>query len=121
MSAACDGGVLVYVGFTTDENGYHVICGTSEATPEFASIVAIAAQVAGHPLGLLNPSLYRLGAQRAKGLVDVTLGDNTVTFTQDDQTYTIPGDAARPGYDLPSGNGTVNAAGLVPALARLGQ
>jgi subtilase family serine protease len=118
MSAACDGGVLVYVGFTADENGYHVICGTSEATPEFSAIVAIAAQSAGQRLGLLNPSLYNLSAQRAKGLVDVTRGDNTVTFTQDGQTYTIPGDAAGRGYDLPTGVGTPNAKALVSELAR---
>jgi subtilase family serine protease len=118
MSAACDGGVLVYVGFTTDENGYHVICGTSEATPEFSSIVAIADQAAGRRLGLLNPTLYKLGQQGAKGLVDVTQGDNTVTFTQDGQTYTIPGSKARPGYDMASGNGTINANALVRELAR---
>ena len=117
MSAACDGGVLVYVGFTTDENGYHVICGTSEETPEFSAIVAIAAQAAGQRLGLLNPSLYNLSARRAKGLVDVTRGDNTVTFTQDGQTYTIPGDAAGRGYDLPTGVGTPNAKALVRELA----
>jgi subtilase family serine protease len=120
MSAACDGGVLVYVGFTNDENGYHVICGTSEATPEFSAVVAIAAQAAGHSLGLLNPTLYDLSAQRAKGLVDVTRGDNTVTFTQDGQTYTIPGDAAGRGYDLPTGVGTPNAKALVKELAHAG-
>jgi subtilase family serine protease len=118
MSGACDGGVLVYVSFTTDENGYHVICGTSESTPEFSSVVAIGAQVAGHGLGLLNPTLYDLSHQRAKGLVDVTRGDNTVTFTQDGQTYTIPGDAAGRGYDLPTGVGTPNAKALVNELAR---
>jgi subtilase family serine protease len=120
MSAACDGGVLVYVGFAGDENGYHVICGTSEATPEFSSIVAIAAQLAGHRLGLLNPALYRLGSRGSLGLDDVTLGDNTVTFTQDGQTYTVPGYPAHAGYDLPTGVGTPNAAALVPALARSG-
>ncbi len=120
MSAACDGGVLVYVSFVAEETGYHVICGTSEATPEFSSVVAIATQAAGHRLGLLNPALYDLSRQRAKGLVDVTRGDNTVTFTQDGQTYTIPGDAAGRGYDLPTGVGTPNAAALVRELARVG-
>jgi subtilase family serine protease len=118
MSGACDGGVLVYVSFVTDETGYHVICGTSESTPEFSSVVAIAAQAAGHGLGLLNPTLYDLSRRRAKGLVDVTRGDNTVTFTQDGQTYTIPGDAAGRGYDVPTGVGTPNARALVNELAR---
>ena len=39
--------------------GFYLIGGTSEASPEFAGIIAIADQVAGHGLGLINPALYR--------------------------------------------------------------
>jgi subtilase family serine protease len=39
--------------------GFYLIGGTSEATPEFAGIVAIADQVAGHGLGLINPRSTR--------------------------------------------------------------
>ena len=62
--------------------GWSPTCGTSEATPLFAGIVALADQVAGHPLGLINPALYRLAAAHARGIVDVTTGNNTVSFTQ---------------------------------------
>ena len=57
-------------------------CGTSEATPLFAGIVALADQVAGHSLGLINPALYAMSAAQAPGLVDVTTGNNTVEFLQ---------------------------------------
>jgi subtilase family serine protease len=94
------------------------VCGTSEATPLFAGIVALADQVAHHSLGLINPALYLLSAVHAPGLVDVTSGNNTVGFTQNGTAYTVKGFSARPGYDLASGVGTVNAALFVPELAR---
>ena len=73
--------------------GWYPSCGTSESTPEFAGIVALANQVAGHPLGLINPTLYWLSAEKAPGIVPVTSGNNTVTFTQGTpvKTYTTPG------------------------------
>ena len=92
-------------------------CGTSEATPEFAGIVALASQVAGHPLGLINPALYALSEERAPGIADVTSGNNTVVFPQGGKTNTVTGFSARPGYDLASGVGTVWAPLFVPELA----
>ena len=80
--------------------------------------MALADQVAHHPLGLINPALYALSAERAPGLVDVTTGNNTVSFTQNGTLFTVRGFSARPGYDLASGVGTVNAALFVPELAR---
>jgi subtilase family serine protease len=82
MSGACDGAVNVYSSFAPGPAGWSLTCGTSEATPEFAAIVALADQVAGHRLGLLNPKLYALLAKHAPGLVDVTAGNNTVSFFQ---------------------------------------
>jgi subtilase family serine protease len=119
MSAACSGLVLTYDSFgSSGPVGWYESCGTSEATPLFAAIVALADQVAGHSLGLINPALYRLYAEHAPGLVDVTQGNNTVTFTQNNTTYTVNGYSAGPGYDLASGVGTVNAALFVPELAK---
>ena len=66
MSASCDGAVEVYSTFLGQRPGWSLICGTSEATPEFAAIVALADQVAGHPLGLINPALYALSARQAR-------------------------------------------------------
>ena len=119
MSGACDGAVDVYGTYDPSTSGWSLICGTSEATPEFAGIVALADQVAGKPLGLINPALYRLSSQRAPGIVDVTSGNNTVSFTQGpkNKLFTVKGFAALHGYDLVTGVGTVYAPQFVPELA----
>jgi subtilase family serine protease len=109
--------VNTYQSFPGQPAGWYVDCGTSEATPLFAGIVALADQLAGHPLGLINPRLYELAAQHAPGIVDVVSGSNTVSFRQGGALRTVPGYTARPGYDLASGLGTVDAALLVPELA----
>jgi subtilase family serine protease len=119
MSAACNGSVDTYSTYRGAPAGWSPECGTSEATPLFAGIVALADQVAGHPLGLINPALYRLAAEGKPGIVDVTSGDNTVSFTQDGREQMVTGFGARPGYNLATGLGTVNARYLVPELARL--
>ncbi len=118
MSGACSGLVVTYQSYGGQPAGWYVVCGTSEASPLFAGIVALADQVAHHSLGLINPTLYALSAEHAPGLVDVTRGNNTVGFTQNGTLFTVKGFSAGPGYDLASGVGTVNAALLVPELAR---
>jgi subtilase family serine protease len=117
MSAACDGSVDTFGTYLGAPAGWSPSCGTSEATPLFAGIVALAAQVAGHPLGPVNPALYRLAAAHARGIVDVTKGDNTVSYIQGGQWRTVRGFTAVPGYDLASGVGTVDAAYFVGELA----
>jgi len=116
MSAACDGAVNTYQSFAGQPAGWYPTCGTSEATPLFAGIVALADQVAGHPLGLINPALYAMSAAHAPGIVDITKGNNTVSFTQGGKLVTVAGYPALPGYDLASGVGTVNAAKFVPEM-----
>jgi subtilase family serine protease len=119
MSAACNGSVDTYGSYGGAPAGWSPTCGTSEATPLFAGIVALADQVAGHSLGMIDPALYKLSAERAPGIVDVTSGGNTVSFSQGGRTHTVRGFKARRGYDLASGVGTVNALYFVPELARL--
>ena len=111
LSAAVDGAAIIYF-----EGSYTIVGGTSEASPLFAGIVAIADQVAGHSLGQLNPALYALGSG-GPGLPDITSGNNTVSFTQGGKSYTVKGYTAGPGYDLASGLGTVDGANLVAELA----
>ncbi|MGO8957020.1 MAG: S8 family serine peptidase [Streptosporangiaceae bacterium] len=118
MDASCASTVAVYGSFG-GMGGWGAICGTSVATPLFAGIVALADQVAGHSLGLINPAIYQIAIRHEPGIVDVRKGNNTATFYQNGKSYTVPGFAARKGYDLVSGVGTVNAAYFVPELARL--
>jgi subtilase family serine protease len=119
MSGACNGAVDTYQSFGGQPAGWYPVCGTSEATPLFSGIVALADQVAGHPLGLINPALYLMSELRLPGVVPVTSGNNTVSFSQNGQEYTVRGFSARPVYSLATGVGTVNGAFFVPELARL--
>jgi subtilase family serine protease len=119
MSGACSGAVDTYQSFAGQPAGWYPTCGTSEATPLFSGVVALADQVAGHPLGLINPALYQLAASHARGIADVRNGDNTVSFTQGGKLDTVKGFTALPGYDLASGVGTVNADPFVFELAGL--
>ena len=89
MSAACSGLVNTYQSFPGQPAGWYVACGTSEATPMFAGIVALADQVAHHPVGPHQPGAVRpFGRQHAPGIVDITQGNNTVSFTQNGTNYT---------------------------------
>jgi subtilase family serine protease len=117
MDASCSSAVPVY-GSYLGGGGWQTSCGTSLATPLMAGLVALADQVAGHALGLINPALYKMLAAHSPGLTDVVSGDNSLRTG--DGTPMITGFSARPGYDLVSGVGTVNAAQFVPELARGG-
>ncbi|GGN07544.1 S53 family peptidase [Streptomyces fuscichromogenes] len=113
MSAAVNGGAWIYSSFDPTAVGWDVSGGTSEATPLFSGIVALADQAAGHRLGNIQQALYDLAAHHAKsnGIVDVNDGTNN--------TYEgVTGYQAVNGYDLATGVGTVDALRFVPALAK---
>ncbi len=118
MSGACNGAVDMYQSFRGQPAGWYPACGTSEATPEFAGIVALADQVAGQPLGAINPLLYRMSARHLPGITDVVSGTNSVSFRQHGKLRTVHGFRAGPGYDLASGVGTVDAPLFVFELAK---
>jgi subtilase family serine protease len=110
MSSAVDGAAIIYYTFRPGSEGYHLVGGTSEAAPIFAGVVALADQYAHTRLGDLNPALYQLARHGGRGIVDVTIGNNTFGG--------VTGFPATPGYDLASGWGTVDVARFVPAIAR---
>jgi subtilase family serine protease len=120
MSGAVDGSVVFYETFPGFGSGpgWHLVAGTSESSPLFAGIVAIADQMAGKRLGYLNNTLYELLNEAPSGIVDVTVGNNSTTFRDPSgTTITVPGFDALPGYDLVTGLGTVDANLFVRALA----
>lgn len=92
--------------------GWFIVGGTSCSSPEFSGLVAIADQIAGHGLGQINPTLYKLatGPNYGTDFYDVTTGENKTDPT-------IPGYPATAGWDPVTGLGTPDAATLVPALA----
>jgi subtilase family serine protease len=131
MSAAVNGAVDFYD--TTDPSvaGWGIVGGTSEASPLFSGIVALADQVAGHSLGYLNPALYAMAQSRVPdGIVPISQGGNTYTYclpadiesndscASSADLVTVPGFNANGFYNNATGWGTVNAASFVPALAR---
>jgi subtilase family serine protease len=126
LQASSRTGDLVYLSLPPDGNsglicgtapcstGWYDIGGTSLATPQWAGLVAIAAQINGGGLGLLNQALYKIGAdpsRYAKDFHDVTTGNNT-------DSPTVPGYPAGTGWDPVTGLGTPDAANLVPDLVK---
>ncbi|WP_089100124.1 S53 family peptidase [Streptomyces hyaluromycini] len=113
MSAAVNGGAWIYSSFDPTATGWDVSGGTSEATPLFAGIVALADQAAGHRLGNIQQRLYDLSSYRSKltGIVDVNDGTNN-------SYQGVTGYKAVNGYDLATGVGTVDALRFVPALVK---
>lgn len=119
-------GALVYISLPPDglsglrcgsqpcSTGWYVIGGTSLSCPQFAGLVAIADQINGGGLGLINPALYKIGAdptRYANDFYDVTTGNNTADPS-------VPGYPATTGWDPVTGLGTPNAANLVPDLVQ---
>jgi hypothetical protein len=84
--------------------------GTSQASPTFAGILALATQLRGADLGTVNPALAALGPRGTPaGIVDVPAG-----FTN--SAFGVTGFATGAGYDIASGWGTIFAPDFVPAL-----
>jgi subtilase family serine protease len=119
MSASLSGSVNIYMSLPSYGAGWASIGGTSEATPIFAGIVAIADQLNGHhPLGMINPALYAMEAAHDPGIVGVASGNNTVWFTTTGDKVTVPGYPAGPGYNLAAGLGTITAPLFVRELVQ---
>lgn len=104
MDADPDGGLWIYSSYDATP-GWWLGGGTSQSSPLFAGVVALADQAVGHRLGQIDNDIYRLSAQHARGLVDVTTG----------QTGTA-GYPAVPGYDHATGVGTLDVARFVSEL-----
>jgi subtilase family serine protease len=130
MSAAVNGAVDYYDTTDPGTKGWGIVGGTSEASPLFSGIVALADQVAGHRLGDLNPALYALAQSGSpNGIVPVSSGTNAYTFCKaadvkggacasSADLVSVRGFSANGSYSDATGWGTVNAAQFVPALAQ---
>ena len=127
FQASAGTGALVYTSLPPDglsglncpngqpcSTGWYDIGGTSLSCPQFAGLVAIADQINGGGLGLINPALYKIGAdptRYANDFYDITTGNNTADPT-------IAGYSATTGWDPVTGLGTPNAANLIPDLVQ---
>jgi subtilase family serine protease len=88
--------------------------GTSASTPLMAGIIAIANQMAGHPLGFINPGIYKLAASQntPQAFSDIINGSNAV----DKGNIHVAGFTAQPGWDAVTGWGSPQASQFIPAL-----
>jgi len=89
-----DGGVLVRTKLANPDGVVLRLGGTSAAAAQWAGLTAVMNQAANHPLGFLNPRLYRLAG---RGGHDIIIGDNF---------FGGVGYNATPGWDLTTGWGT---------------
>jgi subtilase family serine protease len=96
------------------DGAWRLAGGTSASAPLWAGLIAIANQMAGHPLGFINPGLYKLGqsSNYTQDFHDITNGNNSVSY----KGVTVPGYSAVPGWDPATGLGTPNAEKLLPDL-----
>jgi subtilase family serine protease len=85
------------------------------AMPIWAGIQAIANQIAGHPLGFINPGLYKLavGTTYQQDFHDITEGNNNYLSNG---KIVVQGYSAVPGWDPVTGLGAPNAQHLIPDL-----
>src|SRR5262249_8830620 len=86
---------------------WQIVGGTSASAPCWAGLLAIANQMHGKPLGLIQTTLYTL---QGKGMHDITTGDNSL--------HGVKGYQAQKGFDLVSGWGTPIADEFLLALVQ---
>jgi subtilase family serine protease len=118
VAADGESGTGMALAFTAPGGGYEFIGagGTSAAAPFWAALIALADQEAGHPLGFVNPAIYRIarGPLYHEAFHDITAGNNTVAING----VTVTGYQAGSGWDPVTGWGTPDAQVLIPLLAR---
>jgi subtilase family serine protease len=90
--------------------------GTSASTPFWAALVAIADQMAGHPLGNINPGIYKLGTsvKAQRDFRDIISGSNAVNKG----SIHVQGFQATSGWDAVTGWGTPQANLFIPDLIK---
>ncbi|MDH6134739.1 hypothetical protein P3T37_004143 [Kitasatospora sp. MAA4] len=111
-------GYLVAVNADASSTYWLRMGGTSAAAPVWAAIAAQAdassACTTSGPVGLLNPTLYKLAG--SSSLRDVTVGDNNFGAVSNSPSAPAPLYEAGPGYDMASGLGTPNGGNLASSL-----
>jgi subtilase family serine protease len=103
VAADASGPTGMALAFSKPGGSYELIGagGTSAAAPFWAGLIALADQEAGHPLGFVNPAIYRIarGPLYHKAFHDITTGNNTAVFTSTSPPVTITGYQAGPGWN----------------------
>ncbi len=100
--------------FYISDGGWNFAGGTSASAPLWAAFMAIADQMAGHPLGFINPALYKLATSNvyARDFNDITVGNNSISNSK----VQVQGYSAVGGWDPVTGLGTPVLDKLLPDL-----
>jgi subtilase family serine protease len=101
--------------------GWYRFGGTSCGSPQWAGLMAIADQAAGHDYGFINAALYKVGQNKgpyAAAFHDITVGqNNSLQFDASNNPVNISGFNAGNGWDAVTGLGSPQAGGLLTQLA----
>ncbi|MGP8076439.1 MAG: hypothetical protein ACLP8Y_06895 [Thermoplasmata archaeon] len=121
FNAAGAGANPVYWSLGSGGPGYYPAFGTSQGSPCWAAIAALADQLAATEhrgtVGFINPALYEIGNNPylyQRDFHDITVGNNIVYGSPDNVGF-----SASPGWDEATGWGTPNVANLVVDLVAL--
>jgi subtilase family serine protease len=99
-----NGGVIAFLGpdIIGGNGGFFIFGGTSAGSPQWAGLTAIGAQIARHPLGLLQPAIYDVAHSKkyTQYFHDITVGDNT--FAPVDDPLPLVGELRLPPSSCPS-------------------
>lgn len=124
-SGSINHGVLVACGTCAGgaNPAFFIFGGTSVGSPNWAGIVALADQLAGHRLGFINSALYRIGDSHgfsAATFHDITVGNNSVQEPNSNgMLVSVTGFNATRGWDPTTGFGTPKVNVIVPLLVAL--
>jgi len=105
--------ILIFASFIPGNAGFFAIGGTSEGSPQWAGLIADADQLAGHGLGLINASLYKIGnsSKAQTAYHDITIGNNN--------SRGLKGYNCTPGWDPVTGWGSPQASTLLEELVNM--
>jgi subtilase family serine protease len=116
-NAAVLHGVLTYIDIPGLPVGFYRFGGTSAGSPQWAALIAIADQAAGHDYGFINAALYKIGQNAgdyASTFHDITSGNNSaLEFDSSESAVTITGYDAVAGWDPVTGFGSPMAGSIL--------
>ena len=122
-SGSINHGVLVACGTCAGgaNPAFFIFGGTSVGSPNWAGLIALADQLAGHRLGFINSALYRIGrSDEINPFHDITVGNNSVQEPDaNGNLVSVTGFNAHKGWDATTGLGTPKVNALIPLLVLL--
>jgi subtilase family serine protease len=119
-NAAILHGVLTYLNIPGVPVGFYRFGGTSAGAPQWAALMAIADQAAGHNYGFINAALYKIGQNAgdySNAFHDIVTGTNSaLEFDASNNPVDITGFSAGVDWDPVTGLGSPKTGGVLYEL-----